>query len=296
MTALKKIPLWQNPILLKELKGRMRGKQSVVLIMIYLGLLIFFIAIVFAFLQADGFSFDSPDVLPDAGKALFFTVVGSELLLIALIAPALTSGAISSERERQTFDLLRVSLLSPRDLLRGKLFSALAYVFLLAFIAIPLQSIAFMLGGVGLTEFFISLVLMIVSAFLFSTLGLYFSAIAKRATPATVLSYAFTIIPTVLAFAFFYFLSQSSVDIFDGTPSQQRAWLIILVTLFSLNPISAGFLTALLLEEEHTALAMITFDPYLALPSAWIIYVAYSVALTVCMLRISEFYLRRYEY
>jgi len=296
MSASQKISLWQNPILRKELNGRMRAKQGVILVTVYLGLMTLLIVLVFMFLQSDGLSFDAPNMLPLIGKALFFTTVGAEILLIAFIAPGLTSGAISSERERQTFDLLRVSLLSPRDLLRGKLFSSLSYIFLLVFTALPLQSVAFVLGGVGLVELGVSLALLVASAFLFAALGLYFSAIAKRATPAITLSYAFTILPTVLVFAFFYF-SVNNVDfLYNVTPAQERMWMIILLTLVSLNPIGAGLITAMLLEEQHTALVMIIPNPALAMPAAWMIYVFYAIALTACMLWLSEFYLRRYEY
>ena len=46
------------------------------------------------------------------GKAIFGLIVWLELVMISFTAPALTSGAIALERERQTFDLLKVTLLN----------------------------------------------------------------------------------------------------------------------------------------------------------------------------------------
>ncbi|MBK8024641.1 MAG: hypothetical protein IPK19_25260 [Chloroflexi bacterium] len=62
---------------------------------------------------------------------LFFGIVGIELILILFIAPAFTAGAITGERERQTYDLLQTTLLSKATFVIGKLESALGYIVLL---------------------------------------------------------------------------------------------------------------------------------------------------------------------
>ncbi|MDD2922999.1 MAG: hypothetical protein PHQ36_12010, partial [Anaerolineales bacterium] len=46
--------LLDNPIIAKELKGRMRGKQGATLITVYLGLIALFIIGVYLFLENDG--------------------------------------------------------------------------------------------------------------------------------------------------------------------------------------------------------------------------------------------------
>ncbi len=288
--------LLDNPIIAKELKSRMRGKQGATLITVYLVLIAIFIIIVYLILKSDGsISNGDPGFLQKMGKTLFGVVVLSELLMIGFIGPALTSGAIASERERQTFDLLRVSLLSPRDLLVGKLGSSVMYLLLLILTAIPLQSLAFIIGGVGAAEVIISIVILVVSAFLFCALGLYFSAIAKRVLTATILSYAAILLPVIIVAALFFWISSTSGPPSD-VPEIQRMWIIIILTALSTNPLTAAFLTELLLTEEHTLLIMPIPDPYVVLPSAWIIYVLYAVTLTVLMIWLSAFYLKRYEY
>ncbi|MDD2922737.1 MAG: hypothetical protein PHQ36_10675, partial [Anaerolineales bacterium] len=238
----------------------------------------------------------NPDFLQQAGKAVFSTVVLIELLMIGFIGPALTSGAIASERERQTFDLLRVSLLSPRDLLVGKLGASVMYLLLLIFAAIPLQSLAFFIGGVGVGELIVSIVILVASAFLFCTLGLYFSTIAKRVLTATILSYAAILLPVIIAFSLFFWLTVSNPDFSSFSPEAERALIIVILTTLSTNPISAAFLTELLLTEEQTLLTMPIPDPYVVLPSPWIIYVMYAVTLAFLMIWLSAFYLKRYEY
>src|SRR3972149_5434733 len=135
----------RNPVVMKELRGRMRGGKAFVILTIYLLLLSTAISIVFLAFTASQNPVGSSDVRQVLGKAIFGMVVGMELFTVSFIAPALTSGAISSEREHQTFDLLRTTLLPARSFVLGKLFSSLFYIVLLLFAALPLQSLAFLL-------------------------------------------------------------------------------------------------------------------------------------------------------
>jgi ABC-2 type transport system permease protein len=120
-----------NPVVLKELRGRMRGRQAFILLTVYLGLIAFFIVVIYntVFGLTGATSWD-PSSRQMAGKLIFGTVVLLELLLLSFIAPGLTAGAITSERERQTFELLRTTLLSAHAVVLGKLGSAFSYLFL----------------------------------------------------------------------------------------------------------------------------------------------------------------------
>ena len=107
--------LIDNPVILKELRGRMRGGQAFTLLTIYLGLIAMFIVFIYS-LIAPTYSFRwDPSLRQEAGKAIFGTVVLLELLLVSFIAPGLTSGAITSEREHQTYEILRTTLLSASE-------------------------------------------------------------------------------------------------------------------------------------------------------------------------------------
>src|SRR6185369_5430589 len=110
---------------------------------------------------------------------LFIGIVGVELFLVTFIAPTFTAGAISGERERQTYDLLRTTLLPASRLVIGKLISALSYVFLLLLAAIPLQSIAFLFGGVTELEVVLSFVILFITALALGSVGIYFSAVTQ---------------------------------------------------------------------------------------------------------------------
>jgi len=78
-------------------------------------------------------------------------------------------------------------LLPARSIVIGKLVSALAYVFLLIIVSIPLQSIAFLLGGLSVIELLLSQLLILIAAIAYALIGLYFSSV-MRSTLATSLA------------------------------------------------------------------------------------------------------------
>src|SRR5258707_12912768 len=143
----RNIRLFSNPVVLKELRGRMRGTRAFVVLTVYLTLMSGFALLLYV-LYATSLNYSGVTPGGTIGRVLFIGIVGVELFLVTFIAPTFTAGAISGERERQTYDLLRTTLLPASRLIIGKLISALSYVFLLLLAAIPLQSLAFLFGGV----------------------------------------------------------------------------------------------------------------------------------------------------
>lgn len=179
----------QNPVTVKELRSRMRGPRAFIVLTIYLALMSAFIWVVYlVYYQATQNTY-GPEVSL-AGKTVFGAVLAVQVFLIVFIGPAFTAGAISGERERQTYDLLRTTLLPAGALVRGKLLSALSYVLLLVFAAIPLQSLAFLLGGIAWEELIISQLLVVVAAITYALAGLYASSLMRSTLAASVTTYA----------------------------------------------------------------------------------------------------------
>jgi len=290
-----------NPIITKELKGKMRGRQGVINITAYLSLIGFFLSLVYFLLTVDGsFSNSDPSSLQTIGKIIFSTVVLLELVMLAFIGPALTSSAISSERERKTIDLLKTSLLSARAIVLGKLGSATAFLLLLIFTAIPLQSLAFFLGGVGMAEIVVSTLMLVVTAIFFCALGMFYSSFAQRTLIATVLSYA-TILVSFIFFIMLLFLISAFNSYFFGynnPPSTlfQNIITIAVWFLFSTNSVFAAVVSeVVLIEEQSLYLTTSNFfgNTSLTLPSPWIIYVAFYIFLTVVLISLSVYFVNR---
>jgi ABC-2 type transport system permease protein len=198
----------QNPVTVKELRSRMRGRRGFVVLTIYLLLMSGFITLVYLIYSAAANSPTGPNSR-QAGKVVFTAVLAVETFLVVFIGPSFTMAAISGEKERQTYDLLRTTLLSARSFVVGKLLSALSYVFLLIIVAIPIQSIAFLLGGVSPIEVILSQFLVFLSAVAFALVGLFFSSLMRTTLAASVSTFAVAILlvagAPILAMVFLMF-------------------------------------------------------------------------------------------
>jgi ABC-type transport system involved in multi-copper enzyme maturation permease subunit len=246
--------LTDNPVILKELRGRMRGARAFVVMTIYLLLLGAFTALVYVAVAESTLTVGAQVNVGEIGRTLFTGVVGIEMMLVAFIAPAFTAGAISGEREHQTYDLLRTTLLAPSRLVLGKLLSALLYVLLLLLAAIPLQSIAFFFGGVAETEVILAFLILFMTALLFCTMGIYFSSRTKRTMSASVLTYS---VASFITFGLPLILGSIvlvlGITSGGAVPSSSEALLVYLFGfLLCTNPAVTAVLTQYVLLNEHT--------------------------------------------
>ena len=194
-----------NPVITKELRGRMRGARTYWLLFGYLlllSLILFFSYLGWWNSHSNAMDIGGASAGFTVGRTFFKTLFYSQAVMIALITPALTAGAISIEREQRTFEMLRGTILRPRSIVWGKLASSVAFVSLLLTSSLPLLSLCFLLGGVSPGEVFFAYVLLVGDAFLFGSIGLCWSAYAANTSTATVLSYATLILFFLVTFPF----------------------------------------------------------------------------------------------
>ena len=182
-----------HPVLVKELRGRMRGARAFVVLTSFLVVLSAFSLLLY--LVVGSVAANDPFSAGRAiGKALFIGVTIIALVQVLVIVPAQAAGAISSERERQTFDLLIATQLPSWKIVLGKLLASLAYAVLLIVATVPLMALAFFFGGVTGTEVVIALIGLLVTALLYGAIGILWSVISVRTLTSTVLTQATNIL------------------------------------------------------------------------------------------------------
>ena len=248
-----------NPVMLKELRGRMRGVRAFIVLTVYLGLMSAFTALLYLIFTSSTVQITGSSAIGSIGRVLFLGLVGIELLLIIFIAPAFTAGAITGERERQTYDLLRTTLLASPSFVIGKLESALGYILLLLFSAIPLQSIAFLFGGVTELEVILSFVLLAVTAVTLGTVGIYFSAVTPRTLSASIRSYTIALavtfgIPILLSFPLLNAFPSAAAGFGSGItslPVIETIFIYVSLLLVSINPVATALVSQQLLAERQ---------------------------------------------
>lgn len=282
-----------NPVMLKELRGRMRGLRAFAVITVYLGLMSGFAALLYLVYGSVTRSSASA-AAGEIGRVLFLGIVGIELLLILFIAPAFTAGAITGERERQTYDLLQTTLLSPQTFVIGKLESALGYILLLLLSGIPLQSIAFLFGGVSEVEIVLSLVILLVTAVALGTVGIYFSAAQARTLTASVRAYsaivaAMFVLPVlasvVLNILYDLLFSRLNAPI---SPVIEAALRYVDLLLTSINPVAAGLASQQLVVDQGVvgayAYTLSSTGSTIPLISPWITFTVLYLALSAVLI------------
>lgn len=236
----------QNPVTVKELRSRMRGRRAFIVLTVYLLLMGLFITVLYGLYRSASRQIYGPDPA-QAGKVVYGAVLGIQVILVVFLGPAFTAAAISGEKERQTYDLLRTTLLPPRALVGGKLVSALSYVLLLILAALPLQSIAFLLGGVSLVELVISVLLVLVSAVTYALIGLYFSSLMRSTLAASVLTFASSLFLTLgIPAMVLVFLPFASTVM---RPGIYRPWLELVMAYGGLSLASINLPAAIVVSD-----------------------------------------------
>jgi ABC-2 type transport system permease protein len=288
VAASSKLNLLNNPVAVKELRSRMRGRRAFVVLTVYLLLMSLFIFFVYlTYLAASRNSFGPSS--RQAGKAVFAAVLAVEVFLVLFVGPAFTSGAISGEKERRTYELLRTTLLPAKTLVSGKLLSAVSYVFLLILVSVPLQSIAFLLGGVAPVEVLLSQLLVALSAVTFALIGLYFSSVMRSTLVATITTFGVAMfltfgIPMIVGIGGSVFGS-----LFFGGPSP--GWLVqslfyyVGLLLAATNLPATLIVSEVILLEENTLFFFSqTIDGHVvSLFSPWTVYILFYVLLALVL-------------
>jgi ABC-type transport system involved in multi-copper enzyme maturation permease subunit len=174
----------------KELRGRMRGRRAFVILTIHLLLVAGFAWMVESLMErtfTGGFG-SAFTASAEIGRALFVAMLMLLTLIVLVLAPASTAGAISLEREKQTLDLLSTTPISSLAIVLGKLASALSWILLLLLASIPVTALVFTFGGVAPDDMARGYLVLLVTAVFYGSLGLFVSAVVKRTQAATVIN------------------------------------------------------------------------------------------------------------
>ncbi len=191
-----------NPILASSALRRMRSMRTVMIFTIYGAFML-----VFAILSSLQVLNQKTMTIGSMRQGIDYYIyaVALQFIMILLVAPGMTAGAIAGERERQTLDLILVTHTGAFGIALGKLLESFGFVALVLFSGLPMLSVVLLFGGIGLAQVLTVMLFMLVSALGALSVGLLASAIFKRTAAATVVAYLsvfaigiLTLIPTMM--------------------------------------------------------------------------------------------------
>lgn len=123
------------------------------------------------------------------GVSVALPTVYALLGLVLVVISAYGAGSVVAEQERRTLDLVRTTLLSPTDVLWGKLLPVLAYAVVLLLTALPVLCWTLLLGGLSPASIFHVLSYLLALAVMVGCTGLVASVFARRLASAVAVTY-----------------------------------------------------------------------------------------------------------
>lgn len=180
---------FNNPVLASELKIRMRSWRTVLMVVGYLAIML---AIAYLSLTANMrtmLRYGGVNISSNLGSQLYMILAFIQFMLIIILIPAQTAGAISGEREKQTLDLLLCTPLSSLSIVLGKMLSSMSFVLLLTIASIPLLSLVFLFGGIAPMDIVTLFAFYLITAFAVGSIGIFCSVLFKKTSTATVVAY-----------------------------------------------------------------------------------------------------------
>lgn len=129
-----------NPILVKETRQALKSRQFIVTFLLML-IAAWLISVFGTLAAGDSLEFGS------AGRGLFTSYFVVLALAIFVVVPYSAYRGLLNERDQTTLELLNITSLSPRQLIWGKLWSAMAQVFIFYSAIAPFIAFTSMLQG-----------------------------------------------------------------------------------------------------------------------------------------------------
>lgn len=272
--------LFANPVLIKELKLRFRNLKSFTGILFYLiAMSIFVFGFIFLATSLTGSGF----FRPDESFMLFSIMTYIQLGLILFITPALTAGTISSEREKQTLNILLTTSQTSFQIIFGKMTSSIAFLLLMIVSGLPIYSLVFLYGGVSPSQLLYIFLFYLLTLLAIASIGVMLSTLIRKTIVAIIATYGAMIFITGVT-AFFLLISVQISQMGTAAPSMSpiaHFWATI-------NP-PAVMLTLLQppMEEQLQSLTMVPIPLWIGYTIFYIFLSAACIFLSVKRLRVN---------
>lgn len=181
-----------NPVVAKELRTRMRDRKGFLVMggyVLLLGIVLLIAYYTMWIVSANSLSGSQSLVNSKLGQKLFMVLNWTQTILLALIIPSLTSGALTLELEKKTIEMLALTRLTPGSVVLGKHLTGMLYSMILLMCSLPLSGMCLMFGGISPAEVLVTYLLLIAWAFILSALGVFWSSLFNRTAAAVLMTY-----------------------------------------------------------------------------------------------------------
>lgn len=194
-----------NPVLGREIKERFRSRRAPVFVTLWVlgvGLLGYLVYLLAQATARNAFGLGQGVAGGYMGKFIFEGMLALLMTAVVMIVPGLTALSIVGERERQTFQLLQVTQLTPLQIVLGKLWSSMSYFLLLLVAVAPVAALPLLFGGVRLGDVLVGLGMLVLTAVMLGSIGIWGSSRARSSRGAVANAYVWAFVLAFITFAF----------------------------------------------------------------------------------------------
>lgn len=181
--------MYLNPIVKKDVKVQARSMKICWSVFAYelILALVFFLAI-YVIQSASRYSTSN---IYSAMVWLYPVLAVTQLIILGLVVPIRTASSISGEKERQTFDIMMTTSMSPFSIIAGKVMTAVVQGMFFVVASMPVMALSFIIGGMSWAYLFWFLGIALLVSFFSASIGILCSSLCKRSISAVIMSYAF---------------------------------------------------------------------------------------------------------
>lgn len=181
-----------NPIVKKDVKVQARSMKICWGIFAYevILALVFFLAM--AFIRQQGQY--STNNIYSYMVWLYPVLAVTQLVILGVVVPVRTASSISGERERQTFDIMMTTSMTPFSVIMGKVSTAIVQSMFFVVASMPVMALCFIIGGMSWAYLFWFLGIALLVSIFSASIGILCSSLCKKSIGAVIMSYGFYLI------------------------------------------------------------------------------------------------------
>lgn len=122
---------------------------------------------------------------------LYPVLAVTQIVILGLVVPIRTASSISGEKERQTFDIMMTTSMTPFSIVWGKVMTAVVQSMLYVAASMPVMALPFVIGGMPWSALFWFLAITLLLSFFAASIGILCSSFCRKTVSAVIFSYGF---------------------------------------------------------------------------------------------------------
>lgn len=239
------------------------------------------------------------------GRLIYGAIFIVQMIVAVCVTPWVTAGALTSERENKTLNLLKTTPLSALSILGGKALAGVCYSVLVILTTLPVQVVSLMLAEVSVAEILIDYAIVLMTVLCTASLGLFISAFNINRRKSMGLTYLITLVQNLLVPLMILIIGYQILSGSQNMAELAKRWMLpemglvyCIYFLMVINPLGVAFGSEWFYLSGHSwfsyQVTLSNGDP-LTFLSPWIPFLIGGLLFFICLILAGIFHFNREE-